>query len=102
MLDIRIFPMKKSDQVTLAEARDIEAGLVPTPGPRYVLSVRDGENHEVLVSTTSQGYANPGDAEALAIRLFGTPEGTALPAELEAAWVTITYADGSVLKNRIR
>lgn len=39
----------------------------------YVLRVRDGQNGNILLSSTSQSYSHAADAEALARRLFGGP-----------------------------
>lgn len=51
----------------------IDLEIEPDAADGYVLRVRDGANHDVLLSTTSQSYANEADVERLAKRLFASP-----------------------------
>lgn len=49
----------------------IQAHVHPDTRGKFVVTVRDPANNEILLSSTSQGYENAGDAEKLARRLFG-------------------------------
>lgn len=52
----------------------IDVEVEPDRADGYVLRVLDGDNRDVLLSSTSQSYANADFAERLAKRLFASAE----------------------------
>ena len=93
------------------EPNDVEDPADDTYG--YVLRVRDGQNGEVLLSSTSQGYTNPSFAQELARRIFakgsplgpddGSGSGTAFVVDYdEHVTMVTTYRDGSTNTEGLR
>lgn len=81
----------------------IEIG--PDTAGGYVLRVKDGENGRILLSSTSQSYANPEDAEKIARRLFGptsTDMDQPLHGDREDVQLQISYRNGTSSVERIR
>ena len=70
----------------------INVEIEPDQAGGYVLRVRDGDNKEILLSSTSQSYANAVDAEKVARRLFERQYGGREPEPVE---LRTTYRDGT-------
>ncbi|MCV7230707.1 hypothetical protein [Mycolicibacterium komossense] len=87
----------------------IRIEIEPDTAAGYVLRVRDGDNHNILLSSTSQSYANEQDAERLAKRLFASLEvwsqvvGVDPPfTEPEPVGLLVTYRNGQKTTGLVR
>ncbi|WP_349318883.1 hypothetical protein [Mycolicibacterium canariasense] len=86
----------------------IDVEIEPDARDGYTLRVRDGQNREILLSSTSQSYAHASDAEQIARRLFQIDEppfggfAPERPDGLERISLTIRLRDGSVSAVMIR
>lgn len=86
---------------------EIEPNTVENPDDEnygYVLRVRDGHNDDVLLSSTSQAYRNPGFAQDLARRLWPSfsPRQGYLNEPVEHVTMVTTYRDGSTHTEGLR
>lgn len=84
----------------------IRIEIQPNDAPEqdYILRVRDGNNGNVLLSSTSQGYANPGFAQELSRRLFPAID---QPfdnngAAIEPVVMVTTFANGKTETEQLR
>lgn len=91
----------------------IRIEIAPDVGTGYVLRVKDGANGRILLSSTSQSYANPEDAEKIARRLFGptSTDSRYMPSDdianvvnsdREAVELVISYRNGTSSVELIR
>ena len=89
----------------------IDVHIHPDTRNKYVVTVRDsaGAADDILLSSTSQGYEDTGNPEAMVRRLFGGPHHGAMLSQTDAevfaaggagvpepVQLTITYVNGTV------